>query len=432
MSAAGLLVLAVVLATLATVLTRLRQLIGRAGNPAVRSLLLGCLALALALSVQLPVVYPVINQVGFNLAWPVQHVLVLGTAYLIQVFFLYSIEEPADAARRAARQALVLFAVTAVMLLLFAVTPRARDFLHGPAGRNEAGGPGDPVAALAFATFSLYLGWAALNLMRLAWQWSTKARDVWWLFVGLRLQVLAHVFTLAFCAHKLGFQLAVLFGVTPGWTADSVEGWLMPAACALATLGVTACALGETVARWVRRHCAPLVRLAGATAAWWRFLRAHHALYPLWARFAEVLPEITLDPPKSRRADLFDLRAGRRRLYRRLIELEDGGKQLRPAIPPEVQARVQELTGGRPPELVAAVRAAAGYAVALRRRELGIPDVTNNPLGSAAGAEDLAELVHRWRAITRAFRRDPVVRQVLAETTSTGAAAIAAPEEAGR
>lgn len=432
MNALGLLVLAVVLATLATVLTRLRQVIGRAGNPAVRALLLGCLALALALSVQLPVVYPVINQVGFNLAWPVQHVLVLGTAYLIQVFFLYSIEEPAEAARRAGRQALVLFAVTAVMLLLFAAAPRARDFLHGPAGRNEAGGPGDPVAALAFATFSLYLGWAALNLMRLAWQWSTKARDLWWLFIGLRLQVLAHVFTLAFCAHKLGFQLAVLFGVTPGWTANSVEGWLMPAACALATLGVSACALGETVARWVRRHCAPLVRAAGAVTAWWRFLRAHHALYPLWSRFAAVLPEITLDPPQSRLADLLDLRAGRRRLYRRLIELEDGGKQLRPAIPPELPLRAAELAGNRPPEAVAAVVAAAGYAVALRRRELGLPDATDNPLGAAAGGEDLAEVVERWRAITRAFRRDPVVRSLLADPISTRAAATAAPEESGR
>lgn len=76
--------------------------------------------------------------------------------------------------------------------------------------------------------------------------------------------------------------------------------------------------------------------------------------------------------------------------------------------------------------------AAAGYAVALRRRELGIPDVTNNPLGSAAGAEDLAELVDRWRAITRAFTRDPVVRQVLAEHLGTRAATPAAPEEAGR
>ncbi|WHT20805.1 hypothetical protein N8J89_07010 [Crossiella sp. CA-258035] len=427
MSATGLLVLAVVLATLATVLTRLRQLIGRAGNPAVRALLLGCLALALALSVQLPVVYPVINQVGFNLAWPVQHVLVLGTAYLIQVFFLYSIEEPAEAARRAARQALVLLVVTSVMLLLFAEAPRARDFLHGPAGRNEAGGPGDPVAALAFATFSLYLGWAALNLMRLAWQWSTKARDLWWLFTGLRLQVAAHVFTLAFCAHKLAFQLMVLLRVTPAWTADSVEGWLMPAACALATLGVTACALGETVARWLRRHCAPLVRLMSATAAWWRFLRAHHALYPLWARFAAVLPEITLDPPRSRWADLRELRHGRRRLYRRLIELEDGGKQLRSAIPPEVPARAGELgrARGLPEEALPALTAAAGYAVALRRRELGLPEVTDNPLGSAAGAEDLADLVDRWRAITRAFGRDPVVRQVLAETTS-------AREKAGR
>lgn len=282
------------------------------------------------------------------------------------------------------------------------------------------------MAALAFATFSLYLGWAALNLMRLAWQWSRKAAGLWWLVTGLRLQVLAHVFTLAFCAHKLAFQLAVLFGVTPPWTADSVEGWLMPAACALATLGVTAAALGATVARWVRTHCGPVVDVVAGWTAWWRFLRAHHALYPLWARFAEVMPEITLDPPRSRLADLLEPRHGRRRLYRRLIELEDGGKQLRAAVPAGLAERVRELCGDRPEERVAAVVAAAGYAVALRRRTAGRSGPVTAPVGSTPSVrEELGEAVDRWRATTRAFTRDPVVRRILAETADV-------PEEAGR
>ncbi|MGX7826132.1 MAB_1171c family putative transporter [Actinokineospora sp. 24-640] len=406
MSAATLLVIAVV-AGMAASAVKFRHFLRDSANPAMRALALGCLALAMGVAVQLPVVYPLLNAgAGFNAAWPVQHVLVVVAAHLVVVFFLHSTEDDPAAHRRDARALAVVASL--VMVALFAADPGARDFVHGPGGLNDSGGQASTAGAWAFITFSLYLGAAIVVISRLSARWARKARHIRWLSVGLALVSAGTVLGFAYSAHKLGYQLALLAGLTPGWTVSSVEGWLMPAAAALALSGVVLAASG---AHLVRRPRGP-VRL------WWEHYRARRALYPLWHRFRTAMPEIGLIPPGRLVPDWLLLDNAAFRLHRAVVETWDGARHIRSLVPPDdphaVRARELGERAGLTGDALAAVITAATIEVGLRRRAEH-PGAEVLGAGPGFGGGDLADEVDWWRAVARAHRASPIPRAVLAE-----------------
>ena len=410
MSAATLLVVAVVVGMAAT-LVKFRHFLRDSDNPAMRALTLGCLALAAAVAIQLPVVYPVLNAgAGFNAAWPVQHVLVVVAAHLIVVFFLHSIEDDVDGKAKALRA--VAVAASVVMCGLFALEPGARDFVHGPGGLNDSGGRPTVVGAWAFITFSVYLGTAIVVISRLSARWSRKARHIRWLSVGLGLVSVGAVFGFGYCLHKFLYQLALVSGYAPGWTVSSVEGWLMPAATALSASGIVLAASGAHLGR----------RPRGPVRLWWEHYRARRALYPLWHRFRTAMPEIGLIPPGRVLPDWLLLDNAAFRLHRAVVETWDGARHIRSLVPPDDPAalRAKELgerAGLRGDDLAAVITATA-VEVGLRRRAERPGDEVVGA-GPGFGGGDLADEVDWWRRVARAHRESPIPGAVLSEQLRT-------------
>lgn len=410
MSTASLLVLAVVAGVAAT-LVKFGHYLRDSANPATRALTLGCLALLLAVSVQLPSVYPALNAAaGFNASWPVQHALVVVAAHRVQEFLLRSIEPSPEVVRRRGRRlGVVAVAATALMLALFAADPGARDFRHGPDGLNDSGGPATAAGAWAFLTFSVYLGISTLVVTRLSARWARKARHIRWLSLGLAVASAGAVCGFLYCLHKFGYQLALVAGWAPPWTVTSVEGVLMPVAAALALSGVVVAAVGAHLDR----------RPRGPVRMWWEHYRARRALYPLWHRFRTAMPEIGLVPPSRWLPDWLLLDNAAFRLHRAVVETWDGARHIRSLVPPEdpyaVRARQLGERAGLRGDDLAAVITAATIEVGLRRRAHDPAAATAGGAGPRFGEGDLADEVDWWRRVARAHRRSPIPRAVAAE-----------------
>ncbi|QES47239.1 hypothetical protein DEJ50_04735 [Streptomyces venezuelae] len=98
--------------------------------------------------------------------------------------------------------------------------------------------------------------------------------------------------------------------------------WKEAAASVLNALGIVAVSVSLTMSSW------------GTSAArlleWARTYRSYRALYPLWRDLYEASPDIALEPPgASVSASVSDLDY---RLHRRVVEIRDGWRDLRPYI----------------------------------------------------------------------------------------------------
>ncbi|MCX4695889.1 MAB_1171c family putative transporter [Streptomyces sp. NBC_01408] len=94
--------------------------------------------------------------------------------------------------------------------------------------------------------------------------------------------------------------------------------WKEAAASVLNALGIIAISLSFTMPSWGPAA----VRLV----EWTRAYRSYRALYPLWRDLYESSPGIALEPPGTSVSDL-DYR-----LHRRVVEIRDGWRDLRPYI----------------------------------------------------------------------------------------------------
>ena len=120
---------------------------------------------------------------------------------------------------------------------------------------------------------------------------------------------------------------------------------------------------------------------------------------------------------------------GSRRTYRRVVEVHDQLRRLRPWFSPEVRASA--LRGAKrrrlSPNIAEAVAEAAVIAVALRRRKAGAPPADENLLVSppSPGYLDIRAETRRLARISHALHQSPLVRAELARwgtATSAGRA----------
>jgi len=139
-------------------------------------------------------------------------------------------------------------------------------------------------------------------------------------------------------------------------------------------------------------------------------LRAYRELEPLWWAVYQQMPGLVLNPPRSRWTTRWIVRDVRHRLYRRVIEVEDG----RFALREDCDARVADAAGelgrqaGLPEGDLLALQEAAVLAAALRsRKELGSRPAGAWTLHSEA---DLAAQTTWLRQVSRAFDGSPAVR----------------------
>ncbi|MFJ8966658.1 MAB_1171c family putative transporter [Lentzea sp. NPDC102401] len=387
--------------------------------PAARAIAMSCLALGFAVVLQLTPINSAVNRIaGFNLVWPLQHALVLLSGYMTQLFFLFSIEPEDQLARRRGRRLAIPFVVTLVVVItLFLLAPDARDFVYGPAGRNESGGPGNPIAQSAFTLYSAYLGVTVAILTVLSWRWMSKARSLPFLRTGLFLSALGCGLSTVYYGHKLVHEVVLFAGHTLPWTESSVGLRLMPIAVTLATLGVLIGKFGDRVALRAR----PLTNRARETRIARRRVQAYRDLFPLWNRFVEQLPGIAMDPRTIDDAGNAPDDA-RYHLTRLLIEISDGVRQIRPHVPTSVYDQAEQLA--RQADLDAeqsdAVVQASVIRVGLDARLAGDSPVATGATRSF-GPNELANEVAWWRRVAHAYD-SPIVVQVHTDHLRTAGA----------
>lgn len=240
-------------------------------------------------------------------------VFLVAAACSAQLFLLLTVD-PGAARQRGLPRVLAAVAAVALLLCLFAAAPLERPMLHVTTAEG-----GTPLVASYLLVSALHLGLALADVMTGAWRHSRAARPV------LRTSLLLVTVGCALGQVYVATKCVVLVALGVGVPVDTEpEATLARGSAALGGLVVTAGAVTPALARVGRnlRECARM---------WWRL----HRLYPLWAATITESPGIALEPPRPRWREALRLRDLHFRLYRRVIELEDGQLALRGATAPE-------------------------------------------------------------------------------------------------
>ncbi|MFF5445600.1 MAB_1171c family putative transporter [Streptomyces sp. NPDC012888] len=237
-----------------------------------------------------------------NLAILLMHLSAVAFCVSAQIILLRW-AAPEEEARRGARYWLVTGAALEVLLtVLFLV----------------AGGPGRPASdfdtgsgrPLVLAYLLVFVLSQALPCVTIHRQCGPYARmtDNVSLRQALRVLSVAAVVLFLYCAAR------TVNIVTAAAGAD-IGAWKL-ASNVFSAAGIVILSLGLTHPAWGPR--------AAGLAAWVRDYRSYRALYPLWRDLYEASPGIALEPPGATVRDL-DYR-----LHRRVVEIRDGWRDLRP------------------------------------------------------------------------------------------------------
>ncbi|AHH94127.1 MAB_1171c family putative transporter [Kutzneria albida] len=382
MTSAALAALVTALLVAAVELMWLRA-IRRNGNRALRVIWLGCLLLGVAVAIQ--PVHPEINSLaGFNLTWPVQHVLVVGAALALRSFFTYSVH----GSRRVRPHLASALVVSAALVGLFALAGDQIDTRFGP------GAPWSAVAAAAL--YDGYLGVTVVSIGLLSWRWAARETSRRWLRRGLRTIAVGCLGATAFVLHDLVYMAVSLAGDRPFWPDRLVNEVVAPVSVAVSVFGAALPTLGPRASAAVRA---------------WRRRRAHRRLYPLWAALHTAAPQIAMDPPRTAWHDRVRMQDADWLLYRRIIEIWDGRSQIGPYVDNEVRRRAAELgaEAGLTGEDLSALVEAAGIASGLARAEHTVTAEQEDSVPALTGTADLAAEVAWWTKVAVAFDRSPLV-----------------------
>ena len=226
--------------------------------------------------------------------------------------------------------------------------------------------------------------------------------------MGLRCVGLGAAFGLAYVAVKVIFLLLVMAG-TPG--PPELESILARSAAAaagiLVVVGATWPAIGPRVAA-ARSGVAAYIR--------------HRRLYPLWAALYRVEPGIALDPVDSALADALRVGQPGFRLYRRVIEIQDGRLALRPYLDAEVADRLRLDAGSAGSAVATPTRSSrlallrAGIDAASRGRLARRADAHDPGWGRPRGRSGMAHgcraaVPARWRGLSALAADQPTRRR---------------------
>ncbi|MBX6766661.1 MAG: hypothetical protein IRY90_05855 [Actinomadura rubrobrunea] len=137
-----------------------------------------------------------------------------------------------------------------------------------------------------------------------------------WIRRGMRITAMGATLILIYCAIRIAEIARSLFG------ADLSR--LEPAAWLCGDIGSALALLG-----WFVPNLGPWL---SSIPRWVKNYRAHSRLYPLWAVLREAVPDVALAPPESRLHDRLKFRNIDFWLHRRVIEIQDAQRILRPEI----------------------------------------------------------------------------------------------------
>lgn len=379
----------------------------RATSSAKASLLAAAVLTTASYALALPPLTTLLVVADMRLYWPAVIVVGGSVVIFVHMFYLFSVEERDVAVRIARRDWLIYAVVMLATILLFAMSPTARDFDLGPEGRYRSGGPGDPFASLAYILPLTFGACMSIVVCRLGRRWVKMSKGTRWLAMGLNTNAAGQIMAVLMDIHLVGYNIALLCGVVPPWTQDAVESPIKGVAGLLTMLGLSATALSS----WMRNS---------RIVVWAHANQARRRLYPLWRTMCDLFPAIAVEPPPaSAWRDMLRIRGAKRQVLDRIVELWEGRQHLRvPAGTRALAEQLGEADGLRGPALDAAVEAAClkvGFEVARLgldiRAEVATADKASRLVRKKGTAAEL-----RWWEEVHAARSSRTVADVFART----------------
>lgn len=313
------------------------KLFGRGRGPAASAVALFYLFMGLTFTISDPRAWAWIGETSGvpNLALLLSQGSVMGVA-ASQLAALSYWERSAEEARPRVRTQIVAFTgVFAAMAVLFALAGLDTEDTTTAVVRYANNWYYALYLLLYITAFAIAEYFLVVRCLRYA-----RAVEGRWLRRGLRLAAVGAVGGLAYVLARYADVAAAPLGLDPAvWE---------PVARLGAGLGAILALVGWSLPGW-----GPQV---SALRDWVRDYRDYRALHPLWAALIEANPDLALDPSASRTA-VRDLDF---RLHRRVVEILDGWRWLRPAV--------VVGPGARDDERVRAEAAAIAEALSARDR----------------------------------------------------------------
>ncbi|MDQ3576269.1 MAG: hypothetical protein M3443_01400 [Actinomycetota bacterium] len=352
-------------------------------HPATISIALFYLFMGLTFTISDPRVWAIIDRGTSipNLALLLSQGCVMGVAGTQLAALTWWIH-PADRARPLVwRRSWAIVGVFAAMIVLFAM-----------AGLTE---PDTTTAAVRYAGHGLYSVYLMLYVTAFAVAEFAlvvyclryaKIIDVRWLRAGLRLAAAGGIGGLIYVAARYADVVAGPLGLDP-------QKWEFAARLG-AGLGGILTLIGWSLPGWGPQ--------LGALRGWLGRHRDYRRLYPLWSALHQANPQIALDPDSGHRVGWRDLDF---LLHRRVIEIRDGQRWLRPYLDQDTvdaatdAARASGLDG----DDLRAHTEAAQIATALKASEIRVgatPAVSTGEAGGQDHASEVAWLVRVARVFT--------------------------------
>ncbi|MEU5978877.1 MAB_1171c family putative transporter [Streptomyces sp. NPDC047315] len=257
-----------------------------------------------------------------NLAILGMHLSAVAFCVSAQIILLRWAAADEDAQRKSRYWVITGIALNALLTALF--------FLADGPGRPSSDfdtGSGQPLVLVYLLAFIVSQAVPCVTIFRQCGPYA-RMTDNASLRQALRLLSVAAVVLFLYCTARTVNILTAAAGVDIG-------AWALASNVFSAT-GIAVLSLSLTNSSWGPS--------AGRLLEWVRTYRSYRALYPLWRDLYESSPDIALEPPgASVSASVSDLDY---RLHRRVVEIRDGWRELRPYIDRTAQDTGAAAEGG--------------------------------------------------------------------------------------
>ncbi|MFF7971959.1 MAB_1171c family putative transporter [Streptomyces sp. NPDC007905] len=242
-----------------------------------------------------------------NLAILVMHVSAVSFCVSAQIILLRWAAAEDETVRRTRYWLMAGFAFNAVLVgLFFAADGPARQ------ASDFNTGSGDGLVLTYLLVFIVSQAVPCVTIFRQCGPYARMAANAS-LRQALRLLSVAAVVLFLYCLARTVNILTAASGIDIG-------DWQV-AAGIFSAAGIVILSLSLTISSWWP-SAAKLVEWSGS-------YRSYRSLYPLWRDLYESFPDIALEPPGTSVSGVSDLDY---RLHRRVIEIRDGWRDLRPYI----------------------------------------------------------------------------------------------------
>lgn len=239
-----------------------------------------------------------------NLATLVMHLAAVAFCVSAQIILLRWATDAEDAVRKTRYWLLTGVALNALLVALFLIA----DGPSRPASDFNTGS-GQPLVLIYLLVFIVSQAVPCVTIFFQCGPYARMAGKAE-LRQALRMLSVSAVILFLYCLARTVNILTAACGIDIGV-------WQL-ASNVFSALGIATLSLSLTISSWGAS--------AGKLLEWARSYRSYRALYPLWRDLYESSPDIVLEPPGASVSDL------NYRLHRRVVEIRDGWRGLRPYI----------------------------------------------------------------------------------------------------